>query len=318
MLKQNIIAIFLSSVALTACAKNTSEEPQTKAQQANTEINPELQTEINKLLEKTKKNMIFVKGGSFMMGDFDFYDNNIDSKPVHKVTLDSFSMNAYKATYEDLDIYSEATNTPKVVSKDSHSSKYRYPVSAAGVSWQEGRNYCQWLGKQLNLNMDLPTEAQWEYAARNKGQKIHFPTNTGEIEDGINVWDFDQREALVREFKSVGADISVIGRYPPSALGFYDLITDNYEWMLDWYAADYYQHSPEKNPQGPKIGSEKVLRSSKPLDGQTLQMGEGLTVRRSHAHPVQRIDYPDDFKGSINANFKNSVRCVVNQQKPIV
>ena len=77
--------------------------------------------------------MIFVEGGTFMMGDFDYYDNNIDSKPVHKVTLDSFSMNAYKTTYEDLDIYSEVAKTPKVVSKDSHSSKYRYSVSAAYV-----------------------------------------------------------------------------------------------------------------------------------------------------------------------------------------
>jgi formylglycine-generating enzyme required for sulfatase activity len=307
MIKQNLAVLLLSTLTLTACAKTTNET-----------LTPEVQEKVNKLLEKTQKNMIFVEGGSFMMGDFDFADNNMDSKPVHKVTLDSFSMNAYKATYEDLDTYSEATNTPKVVSKDSHSSKFRYPVSAAGVSWQEGRNYCQWLGKQLNLNIDLPTEAQWEYAARNKGQKIHFPTNTGKIENGVNVWNFKQREQLSKEFKTIGTDISVIGRYPPSALGFYDLITDNYEWMLDWYAPDYYQHSPVKNPQGPKTGTDKVRRSSPPpLDGQTLQMGEGLTVRRSHANPVQPTDYPDDFKGSINPNFRNSVRCVLNQQKPI-
>ncbi|WP_411691384.1 formylglycine-generating enzyme family protein [Acinetobacter gandensis] len=316
MINQNLALILLSTFALSACAKSANEPQTPSTNQQST--SPELQSKIQKLVEKTKKNMIFVEGGTFMMGDFDHYDSKIDSKPVHKVILDSFSMSAYKATYADLDIYSAATNTPKVGSTESHSSQFRYPVSSAGVSWQEGRNYCQWLGKQLKLNMDLPTEAQWEYAARNRGQKIHFPTNSGKIEDGVNVWDFDQRKKLSREFKSIGTSISVNGRYPPSKLGFYDLITDNYEWMLDWYAADYYQNSPEKNPQGPKTGTEKVLRSAKPLDGQSLQMGEGLTVRRSHAHPIQPVDFPERFKGVINPNFDNSVRCVVNQTKKIM
>lgn len=310
MIKQNLAVLLLSTLTLTACAKTT-----------NATLTPEVQEKVNKLLEKTKKNMIFVEGGSFMMGDFDFYDSRIDSKPVHKVTLDSFSMNAYKATYEDLDIYSEATNTQKVGSTETHSSKFRYPISAAGVSWQEGRNYCQWLGKQLNLNMDLPTEAQWEYAARNKGQKIYFPTNTGKIENGVNVWNYKQKQKFSGKLKSYGILLSAVGQYPPSALGFYDLITDNYEWMLDWYAPDYYQHSPEKNPQGPKTGTDKVRRSSAPLDGQTLQMGSGLTVRRSHANPVQALDVDNEFKefkGVINPNFENSVRCVLNQQKPIL
>ena len=308
-MKQNLAVLLLSTFALTACAKTT-----------NATLTPELQEKVNKLLDKTKKNMIFVEGGSFMMGDFDSYDNNIDSKPVHKVTLDSFNMGAYKTTYEDLDIYSEATNTQKVGSTETYSSKFRYPISAAGVSWQEGRNYCQWLGKQLNLNMDLPTEAQWEYAARNKGQKIHFPTNTGKIEDGVNVWNYDQKQKFSSKHKYYGFFLSNIGQYPPSALGFYDLITDNYEWMLDWYAADYYQHSPEKNPQGPRTGTDKVRRSSPPLDGQTLQMGEGLTVRRSHANPVQPpiSIFPERHQGVINPNFENTVRCVINQQKPVL
>ena len=316
MINQNLAIILLSTFALSACAKTTNETQAPSNHQNN--ASPELQAQIQKLLEKTKKNMIFVEGGTFMMGDFDHYDSKIDSKPVHKVTLDSFSMSAYKATYADLDIYSAATNTPKVVSTESLSSKARYPNSSAGVSWQEGRNYCQWLGIQLKLDIDLPTEAQWEYAARNKGKKIHFPTNTGKIEDGVNVWSFEQRIQLRKKYKAPKSLISEVGQYPPSALGFYDLTTDNYEWMLDWYAADYYQHSPEKNPKGPKAGTEKVLRSAKPLDGQTLQMGEGLTVRRSHTHPIQPVDFPERFKGVINPNFDNSVRCVVNQTKKIM
>ena len=311
-MKQNLITLLLASLSLSACAENSS-----NIQKHNTPHSPELQTKINKLLDKTKKNLIFVEGGSFMMGDFDHYDSNIDSKPLHKVTLDSFSMSAYKTTYEDMDVYSEATNTPKVVSTESYSSEIRYPTFSAGVSWEEGRNYCQWLGKQLNLKKDLPTEAQWEYAARNRGTNVHYPTNIGEIEDGINVWSFDQREQLQTKYVTAFRNISDLGKFPPNPLGFYDMISDNYEWMLDWYSADYYRNSPEKNPQGPRTGTTKVLRSAEPSSGKSLKMGAGLTVRRNHAHPIQDPEFLKEFKGVINPNFNHSVRCVVNQTTPI-
>ena len=133
----------------------------------------------------------------------------------------------------------------------------RQPMAPAGISWQQASDYCQWLGKQVGIPMNLPTEAQWEYAARNKDQKIHFPTNTGKIEDGINVWSYEQRIELRHKNKAPKSLFSEIGQFPPSALGFYDLITDNYEWMLDWYATDYYQHSPEKTHKALRQGLKK-------------------------------------------------------------
>ncbi|ELW88230.1 hypothetical protein ACINWC743_A0207 [Acinetobacter sp. WC-743] len=123
MMKHNIIAILLSTLALSACAKTTNEtHSNSTAQKTNEKNDLELQQRIKKLVEKTKKNMIFVQGGTFMMGDFGElvnkgklpFDGDAHSKPLHKVTLDSYSLNAYKSSYEDLDTYSAATGSLKL------------------------------------------------------------------------------------------------------------------------------------------------------------------------------------------------------------
>ncbi|RZF49370.1 sulfatase, partial [Acinetobacter halotolerans] len=96
----------------------------------------------------------------------------------------------------------------------------------------------------------------------------------------------------------------------------HDMLTDNYEWMLDWYDPEYYSKSPEKNPQGPATGTLKVVRSSEPDDGQNMYIGgNGLTIQRHAIHPVadpkfveyySKKDYPFDY------NQNNSVRCAAN------
>ncbi|WP_017394515.1 formylglycine-generating enzyme family protein, partial [Acinetobacter haemolyticus] len=189
------------------------------------------------LVEKTKKNMIFVEGGSFMMGDFGPITRKdklpitglYAAMPVHKVTLDSFSLNAYKTTFEDFDLYTEATGQPKVGMQEV-SIKRRVPNAPAGISWQQAHDYCQWLGKQVGIPMNLPTEAQWEYAARNRGEYVIYPTDNGEYELGRNVWSDEQRREVNKPLNT-GMKISILGRFPPTPLGFYDMATDGYEWM---------------------------------------------------------------------------------------
>ena len=196
MIYKKISAILLSTIALSACAKGTTEA---KTSHTAAEItDPALKQQVQQLLDKTKKELIFVKGGHYMMGDFGPetldsklpYDSQADSKPSHKVTLTDFSLSATKATYADFDIFTAVTNRPKVGKLDKNSLRARNPNGAAGINWQQARDYCQWLGQQLNLKMDLPTEAQWEYAARNRGQNILYPTNNGKFEKGINVWSY--------------------------------------------------------------------------------------------------------------------------------
>ncbi len=192
-------------------------------------VSPELQSKIQKLVEKTKKNMIFVEGGTFMMGDFGPLTRKDQlpivglyaAMPAHKVTLDSFSLNAYKTTFDDFDIYTDSLGLPRI-SMEKITKKLRQPMAPAGIGWQQASDYCQWLGTQVGIPMNLPTEAQWEY--------VIFPTDNGKYETGRNVWSDDQRDAISRPLDT-GINISLLGHFPPTPLGFYDMATDNYERM---------------------------------------------------------------------------------------
>lgn len=316
MLNIKLVIILCSSLVMTACTQAN----QIPATQKN--LSTEQKQQLQQLIDKTKKNLILVKGGTYMMGDFGSehsadklpYDGDADSKPLHKVTLDDFYMSATKSTYADFDVYASVTGQKPVGDFDKYSIYDRIPTAAAGIPWQQGRSYCQWLGQQMNMKMDLPTEAQWEYAARNRGQYVVFPTDNGNIDTGRNVWSFEQRQTSQAKFKVYG-DISELQQFPPNPLGFYDLITDNFEWMLDWYDPQYYSHSPEKNPQGPATGTLKVVRSSAPDDGQGLSMFTGSTVRRHAIHPIanpEEIKDAKDLNLHVDFNYNHSVRCVAN------
>lgn len=276
-------------------------------------------------MDKTLKNLRFVEGGSFEMGDFGpkhskdglYYSSQPENKPLHKVTLSSFSMSAYKTSYEDHDVFSEAMGREKL-GMDRLTQRSRYPKAAAGMNWFQAREYCQWLGALLKLPMDLPTEAQWEYAARNRGQFVLFATDNGKVEDGRNVWDLDQRDKQTSELGAYGNPPSLpLGQFPPTPLGLYDMMTDGYEWMLDWFQADYYAHSPEANPAGPAIGTKKVLRSSYGATGSGLAYGDGMTIARSNREPIPiktRNGKPDP---TFNAAIDTMTRCAVNLDKPV-
>ena len=318
-MKHNIIAILLSSLALSACAKTTNEtHTNSTAQNSNEKNDLELQQRIKTLVDKTKKNMIFVQGGTFMMGDFGElvnkgnlpFDGDGHSKPLHKVTLDSYSLNAYKSSYEDLDTYSAATGQPKVMD-DPDLQDLRYKNAAAGLNWYQARDYCQWLGKQLDVPMDLPTEAQWEYAARNRGQQVVYPTHNGKVEYGKNFNSYEQQQA----FTETVAENSIIlitqlGAHQPTPLGFYDLINENLEWVADWYAPDYYAKSPEKNPKGPETGTAKVLRSTNINDEYMIRTAFGFTFSRMFKEP--------GLKGKdFSRYYTTSVRCAANSPTPL-
>ena len=328
MMKQNLALILLSTFALSACAKSTESKQATNNTQSKeiiaiAQLDSELQKKVQGLLEKTQKELILVKGGTFMMGDFGpqhskdklAYDGDGDAVPLHKVTLSDYKLSATKATYADFDIYIAATQQKPVGVFDEYSKKNRIPEVAAGINWQQGRDYCKWLGTQLNLNMDLPTEAQWEYAARNRGQMVMYPTNNGKLENGKNIWNFEQKQQAKRKYKTIVV-VPELKQFPPTAMGFYDMVTNNYEWMLDWYDPEYYRKSPEHNPQGPSTGAKRVVRSSFPDDGQNIKMSGGLTISRHSMHPVADPELVKDLQGlkygAHDFNKNNSVRCAVN------
>lgn len=324
-LKPLFVSLFvLPLFTLSACAKTSATStdsngiPQTRDNLTDTE-----QQQLNDFLATQKTNMRFIEGGSYEMGDFGHkvtindggpIRGERDNKPLHKVTLDSFSMNAYKATYSDFDVYSMVTGQEKVGTKPLY-KEGRQDNAAAGINWQTAQHYCQWLGQQLDVPMSLPTEAQWEYAARNRGKYVLFPTDNGWINGGRNIATYDELNELSRKYDTT-LPVSVVGLYPPNPLGLYDMTNQNLEWMIDWYAEDYYANSPEHNPQGPKTGTEKVVRSvyADWGDAQNILANGSITLMR-----IKRLPNPpliDDDPGS-DQNRQTSARCVANSKKSL-
>ena len=316
--------LLLPFISLTACAKEAATPvdsagiPQTRSN-----ITADEKKQLDEFLVQQKINMRFIEGGSYEMGDFGSkvtindggpIRSESDNKPLHKVTLDSFSMNAYKATYSDFDIYSMATGQEKVGMQENN-TRVRGVDVAAGINWQTAQNYCQWLGQQLDVPMSLPTEAQWEYAARNRGKYVLFPTDNGWINGGRNIATYDELNELSSKYDTT-LKVPIVGLYPPSPLGFYDLTNQNNEWMTDWYSEDYYANSPEHNPQGPKTGTEKVVRSVNVEwgDAQNVRANGSITLMR-----IKRLPNPPliDDNPRINPNRQTSARCVANRQQAL-
>ncbi len=324
-LKLLFVSLFFSPLlTMTACAK----EPVTTADnngvpQTRSNLTDAEQQQLADFVAQQKANMRFIEGGSYEMGDFGHkldWTNGLpltgepDNKPLHKVTLDSFSMNAYKATYSDFDIYSMATGQSQEGTQ-SIGIEIRQPNAAAGINWQTAQHYCQWLGQQLDVPMNLSSEAQWEYAARNRGEYILFPTDTGEIDPGRNMWTDNEMNEQNEKY-NINLAVPLLGLYPPNPLGLYDLVNQNYEWMLDWYDPKYYADSSEHNPQGSKTGTEKVLRSVTAGEGSAsnVHAAGAHTVRRFQKEPNPPLLFNDP---NLNQNYNTSARCVANSKTPI-
>ncbi|MGZ2749423.1 formylglycine-generating enzyme family protein [Burkholderia stagnalis] len=283
-----------------------------------------LDERIAKLRAKARGDLVFMRGGTFMMGDFGPlwspdglpYTIEKDTKPVHKVTLTSFNISRYKTTYSEYDVYLDATNQPH---EDRKAVPRRNAFVPAGMTWYQAKDYCQWLGKQTGVPLDLPTEAQWEYAARNHGQFFIFGTDNGNVDWGRNVPDYRQLKQIRPSSENVdswGKHAQVwdypVGMFPPSPMGLYDLNSDRQEWTNDWYAEDYYKHSPEKDPPGPPDGKWKITRSAGTGSGPS-----GMNnVMRHRSDPEVAIDLiTGEKEPSFPAWF--AVRCVANVDHPV-
>jgi formylglycine-generating enzyme required for sulfatase activity len=152
----------------------------------------------------------------------------------------------YEETYIDYDFYCKLTSHKLAREKSIGNISRATELAAAAIPWQGAKDYCRWLGKVTGLPCDLPTKAQWEYAARSRGLNVGFATDNGKID-------------FRRNYRGKGAPWypQPPGTYPPNPLGLYDMTGNVWEWVNDWYAADNYRHSPELNPKGPTKGSRK-------------------------------------------------------------
>ncbi|OSH70701.1 sulfatase modifying factor 1, partial [Klebsiella pneumoniae] len=220
--------------------------------------------------------------------------------------LSDFSISKFKVTNDDYNKYLQITGIKKppiniLVKEYPSLQKDDYSV---GVTWQQAKDYCQWLGKESDKNIDLPTEAQWEYAARSRGQYLPFSTDNGNFELGSNI---PEQKKLDEYTDGYGFPIYPIGKYPPNPLGLYDMGLSGAEWSNDWYSTAYYSHSPVYDPQGPVKGNEKVLRGYVGGDRQYA-----LTIFRQSSQPVPKFAGRDDYqKFGVSPLFV--FRCVINK-----
>ncbi|MGR5944669.1 formylglycine-generating enzyme family protein [Enterobacter sp. C4G1] len=244
------------------------------------------QAEQDALVNSALENLVTVKGGRFQMGDFGPligeklpFSADADNKPLHWVRLSDFRISKYRVTWGEfnrwLEIQGRETNdyfqeTANDSDPDYASLKIalgdNYPASA---SWQDARAYCQWVGQVSKRNIDLPTEAQWEYAARSRGQFLIFGNSDN--------W-YHYENDIARNI-APSTENRPVGSYAPNPLGLYDIQGNGADWVQDWYAADYYSDSPEQDPQGPEKGDKRVIR------GLPRDAGEGYTITRGSMRP---------------------------------
>ena len=294
-MNKKLIAIVAGVCFLTGCDQNNADDQAAKV-----------------LVDKSIANMIPVQGGEFLMGDFGPlvkeklpFSIQQDDKHLHKVILSDFAISKFKVTNADYSSYIKLRGIkalPVGPLMKSHPSLLKGDYSVS-VTWQQAKDYCQWLGKESGRKIDLPTEAQWEYAARSRGQYLPFSTNNGEFTPGVNI---PSEEDLDEYTDGFGFPIYPIGKYPPNPLGLYDMGLSGSEWVNDWYASDYYSHSPLKDPQGPEKGTRKVLRGDVGGDSQYA-----LTMFRQSKLPVPKINADDDYeKYGIGPQYV--FRCVTN------
>jgi len=196
--------------------------------------------------EKDGMEMVYVPSGTFQMGSNDGHDE----QPVHSVALHSFWIDQTEVTNAEYACCVAAgtctrPSSPISATRDSYygDSQYDdYPV--IWVSWNHAATYCEWAGGRL------PTEAEWEYAARGPDRSV-YPWGDEPPPD----------ETLLNYMNNVG-DTTRVGSYPGGAswCGALDLAGNAWEWVNDWYADDYYAASPAENPTGPDSGRTKVRR----------------------------------------------------------
>jgi formylglycine-generating enzyme required for sulfatase activity len=195
-------------------------------------------------------NFIRIEGGTFTMGCQDGRDTDCDDdeKPPHQVTVSTFYLSKYEVTQaqwrqvmgsDPAELYNKGCD--------------QCPVER--VSWNDIQEFLQKLNAQTSMNYRLPTEAEWEYAARGGNQ------SRGYVYSGSNdVAEVAWYSANAREGNSYGAQKTTrpVGGKKPNELGLYDMSGNVWEWCSDWYGA--YENSAQQNPSGPQEGSPRVLR----------------------------------------------------------
>jgi sulfatase modifying factor 1 len=188
--------------------------------------------------------MVPIPEGWFTMGS----EAGLDcERPAHKVWVDAVEMAACQVTNSE---YARFIAASQVVEPPEWNNPdfCRPDQPVVSVSWFEAVAYCEWLSRAAGGRYRLPTEAEWEHAARGGVENALFPWGDAPPH---SLPDYDRRWRNGPE---------PVGRYAPNGFGVFDICENVHEWCVDWFDPAYYLASPQRNPQGPAQGRRKASR----------------------------------------------------------
>ena len=192
----------------------------------------------------TEPSMLHIPAGWSLMGS---NAGQAAETPIHRVWLDAFAIAATQVTVAEYARFLQATgNMPPPQFGAPCFSHPQQPVVA--VSWFDAAAYCAWLSSATGSPYRLPTEAEWERAAR------------GGVEDKLFPWGDEPPTSRPHYSTRWKTGPEPVAQSQPNGYGLYDICENVHEWCSDWYDANYYAISPERNPQGPESGERKASR----------------------------------------------------------
>jgi formylglycine-generating enzyme required for sulfatase activity len=224
--------------------------------------------------EKDGMVMVYVPAGSFTMGTDNGYAHE---GPAHDVYLDSFWIDQTEVTDKQYALCLADGGCTDPLWQGGYSPDYF--SEAQYVNWMQAKSYCEWAGKRL------PTEAEWEKAARGTEGRVYPWGDEAPNCRLANIPD------CVGGNPSPIFGLSHVGNYPDgvSPYGVYDMIGNVWEWVADWYGENYYAESPERNPPGPASGTLRLLRG-----GSIYQIAKAVT--RTWTSPDKPQAWPYGFR----------------------
>lgn len=250
--------------------------------------------------------MVLVKGGRFTMGTNDGFPYEA---PAHEVVVDDFYLDETEVTVAQFEAFVRDTGYVTEAERykwsgvfdvrtgewgRSDGATWRQPEGPGSssapqepvvqVSWNDAVAYANWAGKRL------PTEAEFEYAARGGLKGKTYAWGDSLVPGGKYLANFWQGSFPAANVSSDGyLRRAPVGSFPANQFGLRDVIGNVWEWCHDWFAEDYYQHSPMKNPKGPESGAERVVRGGSWMCSENYCTGFRVAARM-HSGPDSGLD----------------------------
>ena len=225
--------------------------------------------------------MVQIPAGKFWMGRaYTIYSDSadlvprdkMDDKPANNIYLDAFSIDRYEVTNADYAGFVQATGARAPWHwPEGKVEKGKEKLPVYNVNWYEASAFCKWAGKRL------PTEAEWEKAARGGLDRNHYAWGDADIDTSEKYLQAPQGAGRITAepvpANLDGIDAVPVGSYKPNGYGLYDMIGNVREWTNDWYDANYYAFMPRINPKGPEAGRYRSVRGSGWLDAPPNTVG---------------------------------------------